>query len=69
MTSISFFPRRTESQSLIVNRRPWMPWMAVVLLATFLQGCVSVPKREPVPDAIYEVCRHPWHSQGPVLGR
>jgi len=54
MTSISFFPRRTESQSLIVNRRPWMPWMAVVLLATFLQGCVSVPKREPVPDAIYE---------------
>jgi hypothetical protein len=28
--------------------------MAVVLLATFLQGCVSVPKREPVPDAIYE---------------
>lgn len=54
MTSISFFPRRTESQSLIVNRRPWMPWMAIVLLATFLQGCVSVPKRTPVPDSIYE---------------
>jgi len=43
-----------QSKNLIASRHSWTPLLAVVLLATFLQGCVSVPKRTPVPDSIYE---------------
>jgi len=43
-----------QPKKLIASRHSWTPLLAVVLLATFLQGCVSVPKREPVPDAIYD---------------
>ena len=43
-----------QPKNLIASRHSWTPLLAVVLLATFLQGCVSVPKRTPVPDSIYE---------------
>ena len=43
-----------QPKNLIASRHSWTPLLAVVLLATFLQSCVSVPKRTPVPDSIYE---------------
>jgi len=48
-----FEPRRMAFFSPNANR-PAFPWLAFCLLVTFGHGCVSVPKREPVPDAIYE---------------
>lgn len=43
-----------QLNNLIANRQSWTPLLTVVLLATFLQGCVSIPKRNPVPDKLSE---------------
>jgi hypothetical protein len=50
----SLFPHPPVQHSPTTNRRSLTTLVVAVLLAALFQGCVSVPKREPVPDAIYE---------------
>lgn len=52
MTSLS--PHRPVHHSLVANRQSLTTLVVAVLLAALFQGCVSVPKRDPVPEAVYE---------------